>query len=139
MSKLFYSKEFASTSEGIAETLGEAIEALTRHKWCGPDHTFCVRLCLEEALVNAVVHGNKNQSHLSVRIEIFDLGNQCKICVHDEGEGFDLDAIEMADCSQLGGRGVCLIKEYMDEVQFDTTRNCLEMVFQRTTFSEICA
>lgn len=139
MSRLFYEKEFPSTTTAVAETLAEVLDVLATRNWINPDHTFGIRLCLEEALVNAVVHGNDNQPTRSVCVRMFEQGDSCTICVHDEGDGFDVDRIKMADCSQMGGRGVCLIKEFMEEVRFNVEANCLEMVFDRTTFSEACA
>jgi anti-sigma regulatory factor (Ser/Thr protein kinase) len=44
----------------------------------------------------------------------------------------------MPDCNQMGGRGVCLIKEYMDEVSFDESNNTFEMIFSRDTFTGAC-
>ncbi len=134
----FFHKEFASTTLAVAEALGEALDALVEEGWCERDRAFCIRLCLEEALVNAVVHGNRNDPHRQVTVRIYDEGEGCRICVQDEGNGFDPETIEMADCTELGGRGVCLIKEYMEDVSFDCANRCLEMVFKRDTFSEDC-
>ena len=134
----FFHKKFASTTSAVAEALREALEALTEKGWCDRDRTFSIRLCLEEALVNAVVHGNRNEPNRQVTVRIFDEGEGCRICVQDEGSGFDPETIEMADCTELGGRGVCLIKEYMEDVSFNCANQCLEMVFKRDTFSEDC-
>ena len=138
MSTPFFHKKFASTTSAVAETLSEALEALAEQGWCKPDQTFSIRLCLEEALVNAVVHGNQNEPGRQVTVRIFDEGEVCKISVQDEGNGFDPESIQMADCTDLGGRGVCLIKEYMDHVTFDGVNKCLEMVFKRSTFMQAC-
>lgn len=139
MSKLFYEKEFPSTTAAVAETLGETLNVLAAEGWIHPDNTFCIRLCLEEALVNAVVHGNENEPGRSVCIRMYQQGDTCTVCVYDEGEGFDVESVKMSDCRQKGGRGVCLIKEFMEEVRFNVEANCLEMVFNRRTFSEACA
>lgn len=138
MCRPFFHKEFASTTAAVAEALGEALEALAEEGWCERDSAFCIRLCLEEALVNAVVHGNRNEPKRRVIVRIFDEGEGCRICVQDEGSGFDPETIQMADCTELGGRGVCLIKEYMEDVSFDGVNKCLEMVFKRDTFSGEC-
>jgi serine/threonine-protein kinase RsbW len=135
MAKTVFAKEFPSTTQDLAETLTAALNALIAHRWCTLEDSFCIRLCLEEALVNAVVHGNKNQPSRMVHVEIVEDGDRCRICVRDEGNGFDPTGISMPDCNQLGGRGVCLIKHYMDEVHFDYDRNCLSMEFSRDTFS----
>ena len=134
MSKPLYQKEFESTIEAVGSAINGALAALVNHQWCTHDDSFCLRLCIEEALVNAVVHGNKNEEHRCVRVDIFDEGDSCRIRVRDEGEGFDPDSISMPPCDQMGGRGVCLIKHYMDEVTFDHAQQSLDMVFGRGTF-----
>ena len=139
MTEPFFHRQFPSTTAAVAKALTEAMEALEDCSWCNPDNTFPIRLCLEEALVNAVVHGNQNEPSRCVTLRIFNEGDSCRICVHDEGAGFDPESIEMADCTQLGGRGVCLIKEYMEDVSFNGVTRCLEMVFDRDTFSRGCA
>lgn len=139
MAKRFFVKEFPSTTPAVAEALTEALSSLTAAGWISAEKTFSIRLCLEEALVNAVMHGNQNCPECLVRVEMFDEGEQCRITVQDEGEGFDVETLEMPDCTQLGGRGVCLIKEFMDDVRFNGSNNSLEMVFHRSTFSEACA
>ena len=138
MSKLIYERDLESTTAAVADTLTEILEFLSNQRWIAGE-TFCIRLCLEEALVNAVVHGNGNEPARRVRVRIFDEGETCRVCVQDEGKGFDVDAVEMADCTQLGGRGVCLIKEFMEDVRFNRATNCLEMIFTRTTFKQACA
>ena len=139
MSRLIFERDFPSTTTAVADTLTDVLEFLAQQRWINAQNTFCIRLCLEEALVNAVVHGNDSEASRRVRVRIFDDGDTCRVCVHDEGKGFDVDAVEMADCSQLGGRGVCLIKEFMEDVRFNPQAKCLEMVFNRNTFSEACA
>lgn len=135
MSKTVFESTFESTIEAVGTTINGALAALVEHLWCTMEDSFCIRLCIEEALVNAVVHGNKNEAHLEVSLTISDEGDVCRIRVCDQGEGFDPDSVTMPDCDQMGGRGVCLIKHYMDEVKFDVTRRCLEMTFRRSTFS----
>lgn len=134
MPKTLYTAEFASTADALARTLVEALDALIKHKWCTREDSFCIRLCIEEALVNAVVHGNKNRSDRAVKVEIIEDGDRCTIRVKDQGEGFDPSSVEMPDCTQLGGRGVCLIKHYMDDVRFDCEKKSFEMSFSRNTF-----
>lgn len=137
--KTVFSKELKSTTEAIAKTLSEALDVLAKHNWCNEEHTFNIRLCLEEALVNAVVHGNQNRPECVVSINICEDGDVCTISVKDQGGGFDLNSVEMPDCSEPGGRGVCLIKAFMEDVHFDCDNHCLEMSFNRDTFCKCCA
>ncbi len=138
MDFMVFKKEFNSTTEAVSATLSEALAALSARQWCDPNNNFCIRLCLEEALVNAVVHGNNNCPDCKICLRIVEDGESCKIQIRDEGCGFDPNSVHMPDCNQMGGRGVCLIKEYMDEVNFNGTDNTFEMTFGRDTFSGAC-
>ena len=137
--KTVFAKELQSTTEAVAKTLSEALDVLTEHNWCNEEHTFNIRLCLEEALVNAVVHGNQNRPECVVSIDICEHGDVCTISVRDQGKGFDPNSVLMPDCSELGGRGICLIKAFMEDVHFNGEEHCLEMSFNRDTFCKCCA
>jgi serine/threonine-protein kinase RsbW len=139
MSRTMFTKNIKSTTKDIAETLTEALNVLCTNGWCSADNNFCIRLCLEEALVNAVVHGNENQSERQVVISIEEEGDHCFIKIKDEGTGFNPENVLMPECSSLGGRGVCLIKEFMDEVIFNESEKCFVMKFGRDTFSQAMA
>ena len=135
MARTLFRKVLESTTQAVGKTLNEALQALSDHHWCSTDESFFMRLCLGEALVNAVVHGNKGKPERKIEIHIFEDEGCCRILVRDEGEGFDPATITMANCDELGGRGVCLIKHYMEHVHFNCAENALEMVFHKDTFS----
>lgn len=135
MQHRFFTKEFASTTAAVGEALTEALHCLHERGWCTDEDNFCVRLCIEEALVNAVVHGNRGEPDKRVHIELFEEGDCCRIRVRDEGDGFDPESVSMPGFDEMGGRGVCLIKHYMDHVHFNCDDHCLEMVFRRGSFS----
>ena len=89
MSKSIFKCEFESTMESVGRVLNEALEVLIGKDWCPSDNTFCLRLCLEEALVNAAQHGNQNDSSRKIGIELVESGSDCLIRVSDEGKGYD--------------------------------------------------
>ncbi|HYO62342.1 MAG TPA: ATP-binding protein [Pyrinomonadaceae bacterium] len=89
-------------------------------------------IALDEAFVNAVKHGNKNDSTKLVRI-IADLSaKEARFTVEDEGEGFNLHEIpdprDPANLFKTSGRGVLLIYNIMDEVEYNERGNRLTMV-----------
>jgi len=53
---------------------------------------FAVRLALEEALVNAIKHGNRMDPSKSVKVECKIAEDRVQIAIEDEGPGFDVDA-----------------------------------------------
>lgn len=81
-----------------------------------------VVLAIDEALVNAIRHGNKNDPALYATLEFHMLQEGLKIIVADLGSGFSLDDLaDPLDAENLlkrGGRGVFLMKSLMESVEF---------------------
>lgn len=132
----FFHHEFESTKERAVEAIEHVLRALVKHDWIPCEEEFGMRLCLEEAIVNAIAHGNQNDPDRKVRIELLEEGDCCKIHIHDEGCGFTPEDITLLEATEKGGRGVCLMKHFMDEVSFNGTKCCLEMTFRRKTQDE---
>lgn len=129
----FFKESFPSDFEAMSQTLDRTVAALRGRGYVSDVNEACTRLCLEEALVNAVRHGNKCDASRTVTVELEDRGDACTIFVCDEGDGFSPDALQMPDTEALSGRGVCLIRHFMQNVCYNKARNCLEMHLSRRT------
>ncbi len=127
----FFTEEFPSSLEAMGDALQRALASLEAGGWIDENQTFYARLCLEEALVNAIMHGNQADEARKVRLEMCQDGDRCHIRVSDEGVGFSVDNVHLPGCDEEGGRGICLIQYCMDEIRFDREKNCLEMTFHR--------
>jgi len=81
---------------------------------------FGIRLALEEALVNAIKHGNRLDPLKKVEIQYTIAKNRFDIQITDEGPGYVPD--DVPDCkadenlTRPGGRGLFLMRHYMSEV-----------------------
>ena len=97
----------------------------------GKDEVFAIRLSLDEAVSNAIVHGNKSDPTKHVTIEYAIDDQQACISVSDEGCGFcpdDLpDPTLEENLTSPHGRGVMLIESYMSKVSYNDTGNCVHM------------
>lgn len=97
---------------------------------------FAVRLALDEALSNAIRHGNQNnpKKHVTVEYEITE--DAARICICDEGTGFKPDDLPDPtldeNLERPHGRGVMLIQAYMTEVSYNGRGNCVTMIKHRT-------
>lgn len=83
-----------------------------------------IMLTLSEAVNNAIMHGNKQDANKQVVIQTA-LDNKKKlltVSVEDEGDGFDPedipDPLKDENLMNQSGRGVYLIKQYADDIQF---------------------
>ncbi|UCG58146.1 MAG: ATP-binding protein [Phycisphaerales bacterium] len=99
------------------------------------DDIFAVHLALEEALANAIKHGNKLDPSKKVTIDCSVDSERIEISMTDEGCGFDPDAVPDP---RLGknlyrpeGRGLFLMKSYMDVVKYNERGNGVRMVRYR--------
>jgi serine/threonine-protein kinase RsbW len=85
------------------------------------DDQLKIGMSVRESVVNAVAHGNKYNAHKKVHFSVMMNGRSLTITVGDEGEGFDLenlpDPLAPENLMRTSGRGIFLIRSFMDEVQ----------------------
>jgi len=101
---------------------------------CGYDEpsTFAIKLALEEAMINAIKHGNKLDPHKSVHVEANISPRRAVIVVEDEGPGFERTSVpdptmdeNLCKCS---GRGILLMESYMNSVKWTKKGRRVRMV-----------
>jgi len=96
------------------------------------DDFFSIRLSLEEALINAIRHGNKNNPDLSVEVDVEYAKDKLIMQVKNQGEGFDFqhlaDPTQAENLDKLSGRGIFLIRNMMDNVEFTGQGRVIKMV-----------
>lgn len=93
---------------------------------------FAIRLALEEALSNAIKHGNRLDPEKSVCVRFSVKPQQVQIRIRDQGSGFDPSAVPDPTSDEHledpGGRGIMLMRAYMDEVSYNLRGNEICMV-----------
>lgn len=113
------------TIAGLAEAMGY-----------GKAQRFALRLAIEEALVNAFVHGHEHlPPETPVRVE-YDVGaERVRVSVEDRGPGFTPDEVADPTLDENleipSGRGIVLIRAYMSEVRYNERGNRIEMTLRR--------
>jgi serine/threonine-protein kinase RsbW len=111
-----------SEIDAIGPAVDKVIQVITR-AGCVPANQSDIEIALFEALANAVIHGNgqdaRKRVHILCRLEP---GQRLLIVVRDEGPGFDPvkvpDPTAPENVESDHGRGILLMKAFMDEVQF---------------------
>lgn len=90
-----------------------------------------VRLACEEAVINAIKHGNKTSPGKTVNISCDVKEGAVVITVEDEGRGFDYQNLpnptEEENVFKGCGRGLFLIHHAMDKVEFNSSGNKITM------------
>ncbi len=80
-----------------------------------------IAMAVRESMVNAVVHGNRYNGHKKVRLTVSKGPREFVVKIADEGEGFDYenlpDPLAQENLLRHSGRGIFLIKAFMDEFQ----------------------
>lgn len=128
--------KIASSTEIGHEIIEQLLVALAESKWEGRD-LFHIQMAIEEAMVNAVTHGNKKAANKQVEIDFKVSATSVYLRVKDEGAGFCPDDLpdprddDNLECTH--GRGVMLIQEMMSEVRYNEVGNEVTMVKHRSS------
>lgn len=135
------SERHSETEVTIASDLGDArrvqdeIEEALQSNGYGESDIFSIRLALEEALVNAIKHGNQMDPEKKVHVHYTVDPETFKVRIEDEGPGFipeELpDPTDPDNIDRPCGRGVFLIRHYMTNVEYHGKGNVVCMWKER--------
>lgn len=129
-----YTLQLPSTMESIAR-LESLVEEISERYHVSEDTFANMMTCLNEALINAIVHGNQSDANKMVFVNA-EVNDQKKIIwtVADEGPGFDYnnipDPTAPENLEKLTGRGVFIIKHLADQFIFNARGNEVELHFK---------
>ena len=115
--------EFSSAFE-MLDFVQVVSDHLARRVGLDEDSLHWVSVAIRESVINAIKHGNRNDTSKHVFVEFETTSNveapKLLIRVRDEGEGFDPEAIAdplaPENLLKSGGRGIFLIRSFMDDV-----------------------
>ena len=90
-----------------------------------------VYLCISEAVINSIEHGNKYDRDKQVDIQINCMKGKICIEINDEGDGFDYKLIEdptlKNNIRKETGRGIHIMKSLCSKVEFRNQGKCVEI------------
>jgi serine/threonine-protein kinase RsbW len=128
------SRSIPSSLAAGHKLIEEFVRGLEEHGWDGRE-LFQVQLAVEEAMVNAITHGNREAPDKDVEVELHVSRTSAYMRIRDCGEGFcpeDLpDPTDDEHVDVPHGRGVMLIREMMDEVTYNACGNQVIMIKHR--------
>jgi serine/threonine-protein kinase RsbW len=92
-----------------------------------------ILIAVTEAVNNAIVHGNKNEVKKKVKVDVVQESNAVVFVVLDEGQGFDFtnlpDPTAPENVEKPDGRGIFLMKNLSDDVEFDLNGSKVNITF----------
>lgn len=124
-----------SDPKQCAVLVRELLEMLEDEQWT-QDDMFAIRMAVEEAVMNAIKHGNSEDRAKKVEVLIRVEPKRFYAKVSDEGGGFCPDDVpdpsEEANLEKTSGRGVKLIKTFVDECRYNACGNSVELVKRKS-------
>lgn len=141
----------SASADGGAGRLAVSVSCGSRVEWIDPMQTLAEKifalagfdeessywpvLAVREAVMNAVLHGNRERADRLVHIEYRVSESEIEVRICDQGSGFDpqvlRDPLSAENLLSEGGRGVYLMRQFMDEVSFsfpDSGGTCISLV-----------
>lgn len=99
----------------------EALEIYSGHS------AFGIRLALDEAMVNAIKHGNAFHPEKTVRVNCLISDELFRVEIEDQGSGFNPedvpDPTEDENLDRPCGRGIMLMRSFMSRIEYNTLGN----------------
>ena len=122
--------EVPSEDKYIKKVSSDVLSALSPYG-VADERLFDIKLCVEEAVRNAILHGNRLNKKLHVKVSYLIADGRINIEVEDEGPGYDPEKVpdptSKGNITKESGRGVCLIRRLMDRVEFNSKGNKILM------------
>ncbi|MCB0578288.1 MAG: ATP-binding protein [Phaeodactylibacter sp.] len=125
--------KLSSNPRNIALVESFVEQVVERYK-LSPDVYGNILISLTEAVNNAIIHGNCEDESKTVRIQFQKRRGHLAVRVTDEGCGFDYQSVPdptaPENLLQIGGRGVFLMQQLSDSVEFHNNGSTVEMQFK---------
>ncbi len=110
-----------------------AIDEITKNAGINKDNYGKILVSVLEAVNNAIIHGNRSDENKYVNVNIVLKNNVLEITIEDEGKGFKPenvpDPTNPENVERTNGRGVFLMKNLADEIQFNRKGNKVKLKY----------
>ncbi len=121
-------RNIPSNPDICAKLMQSLVDALEDFGWAERE-IFGIRMAMEEAIINAIRHGNRCSTDKMVLVQMSVNGDDFIGTVTDEGDGFDPEKVpdptDEENLERCSGRGLALIDNFADEMQYNATGNSL--------------
>ena len=136
-----FHRHFAMTEQRVSYTLDSTLETVDSAEQAATriaadngfdeDEVMQIAMAVREAAVNAVLHGNAYDPGKKVTLDFERIGRDLVITIRDQGAGLDPakipDPLAPENLLKTSGRGIFLIRSFMDEVQIHPSQTGTEI------------
>jgi serine/threonine-protein kinase RsbW len=130
-----WQRERVRESRRVAPLITRVCDAMVAAGYKSQD-VFAFRIALDEAISNAIIHGNRRDPVREVTISYCVSATRVVATVQDEGQGFDPanipDPLAPENLEQASGRGILLMRHYTSRLRFNQIGNCVTLYRKRT-------
>jgi len=127
-------RKICSKADAAALLIQEILDRMQAMGWSQKEQ-LDTHLCLEEAFMNAIKHGNRNDCEKCVLARCWISNQNFRIEIHDEGPGFCPAAVPDPTCDEnlenCSGRGLKLMQHFMDSIEYNDKGNVVTMQKKR--------
>lgn len=127
-----HSIEIGSDLKNIAE-VELLIDTVCEDLKLNEDHYGNILIAVTEAVNNAIIHGNKNIEDRKVQVKVEKEDDKVVFIIMDQGLGFDYinlpDPTAPENLEKPDGRGIFLMKNLSDQVDFDLNGSKVSITF----------
>jgi len=121
---------FDSTLETV-DTAEQAASKIATEAGFDEDVVMQIGMAVREAAINAVLHGNAYDPGKKVTLDFERTGQDLVITIRDQGHGLDVskipDPLAPENLMKTSGRGIFLIRSFMDEVEINPSQTGTEV------------
>jgi len=132
--KVIESLKLASDVQSIA-SVEKLIDKVCSNIGVNEESYGNVLIAVTEAVNNAIQHGNKQNGNLKIDVSVLDSAQNICFSVKDEGPGFDFnnlpDPTSPDNILKENGRGIFLMKNLADKVEFTGEGNEVSLFFSK--------
>lgn len=127
--------EFKSSHERAERVCSEILAEAEKFNYC-EDDIFAIHLALQEAFANAINHGNNQDPEKQILADFRVNKDMVDVRISDEGSGFKPGEVPdprvEGNVYRSSGRGLLLIRSYMDLVEYNEKGNEIHIIKYRT-------
>jgi len=127
--------ELPSRLDIVEKTVAYLVNRCREHRFAEARLSLNFRVGIAEALANAILYGNGTDPRKLVRVSVRFDERAVTVDVVDEGNGFDPESVPdptlPENLDRPGGRGVFLIRQLMDEVEYGGDGSSVRLVLYR--------